>query len=68
MKYSIQEALAGLDKTLAGRKILASAHLTGLRIVRDNEYNQHRLIIREILNEDYCVDNCGVTNKQKVVK
>ncbi|HED17181.1 MAG TPA: hypothetical protein ENI64_10275 [Gammaproteobacteria bacterium] len=45
-----------------------SAHLTGLRIVRDYEYNQHRLIVREILNEDYCVNDCGVTNQKKVVK
>ncbi len=64
----IQQILAGLDKTPAGRKILASAHLTGLRIARDNEYNQHRLIIREILNEDYCVNDCGVTNQQEVVE
>jgi len=68
VRNRIQEILAGLDKTPAGRKILASAHLTGLRIVRDNEYNQHRLIIREILNEDYCINNCGVINQEKVVK
>jgi len=61
-RLRIQNILAGLDKTSAGRKILASAHLTGLRIARDNEYNQHRLIIREILKEDYCDNNCGQTN------
>lgn len=68
LRIRIQEALAGLDKTPAGRKILSSAHMTGLRIARDIEYNQHRLIIREILNEDYCVDNCGLTDQKKVVE
>lgn len=64
LRIRIQEILAGLDKTPAGRKILASAHLTGLRIVHDKEYNQHRLIIRDILHEDYCVNNCGVINQK----
>ncbi len=64
----IQALLAGLDQTAAGRKILASAHLTGLRIAHDSEYNQHRLIIRKVLDEDYCDNNCVVHRQQKVVK
>jgi len=67
-RLRIQELLAGLDKTPAGQKILARAHLTGLRIARDSEYNQHRLIIRKILKEDYCVDNCGLSKLKKMVK
>jgi len=49
----IQEILANMEKTEQGRKILQRAELTDLRIAKDSDFNRHREITLEVLDESY---------------
>ena len=53
LRQTIQQVLVDLQETEAGREILANAKLTGLKAATDREYDPHRRIIREVLNERY---------------
>ncbi len=53
LRQTIQQILVDLQETEKGRQILATAKLTGLRAAADKEYDPHRRIIREVLNESY---------------
>jgi len=49
----IQKILSSMTYSTDGREILKKAALTGLRVAKDSDYDQHRLIIREVLGERY---------------
>jgi phosphonate transport system substrate-binding protein len=49
----IQQSLLALKQTSHGRKILASAGLTGFSPARDEDYDPHRQIIFRVTGEDY---------------
>ena len=53
LRQTIQQVLVDLQETEKGRQILANAKLTGLKAASDREYDPHRRIIREVLNESY---------------
>lgn len=71
LKNRIVEVLTGLKMTEEGRQILSAAELTGLLTVQDEEYDQTRRIIWEVLGENYCKSNCdwltevSITRTQK---
>jgi len=49
----IQHVLSSMSNTTDGSSILNNAALTGLRVAKDSDYDQHRLIIQEVLGERY---------------
>lgn len=53
LRKKIQKILVDLDKTENGRQILTTAKLTSLRAATDREYDPHRRVIQEVLNESY---------------
>jgi phosphonate transport system substrate-binding protein len=58
LREKIQSVLAKLKDTDQGREILRKAQITGLKGTRDDEYDEHRSIIWNVLRENYCVRNC----------
>jgi phosphonate transport system substrate-binding protein len=53
LKKSIVETLGNLENSDAGRKILATAKLTGMRPVSDAAYDAQRDIVFRVLGEKY---------------
>jgi len=52
-KRKIVRSLLKLNDTSKGRSLLEAAGMTGIRVATDNEYDEHRLIIKRVLGEDY---------------
>ena len=53
MKENVIQSLLLLNDSFSGQKILNSAGLTGIRSVQDSDYDDHRVIIKRVLNEEY---------------
>jgi len=49
----IQQILSTMDKNLKGQQVLKNAALTGLRPAQDSDYDKHRVIVHEVLGEQY---------------
>lgn len=49
----IRDALLNVSRAANGPAILESAGLTGLRPVTDADYNPHRVVIKEVMGEEY---------------
>jgi len=49
----IINSLLSLNDSSNGKSILKTAGLTGIRPVLDRDYDEHRLIIKRVLDEDY---------------
>lgn len=58
LEKKIQSILVDLKDTQEGRYILAKANLTGLTMAADEQFDEHRKIIHQVLGEDYCIRNC----------
>ena len=52
-KNKITQSMLRLNDTISGKKVLKSAGLTGIRPAIDTDYNEHRAIIRRVLDENY---------------
>ncbi|MFV2005225.1 MAG: phosphate/phosphite/phosphonate ABC transporter substrate-binding protein [Gammaproteobacteria bacterium] len=52
-KEKIIASLLLLNDTRDGRSILKAAGLSGIRVAQDSDYDEHRLIIKRVLGEDY---------------
>ncbi len=48
LKLKIQTIMSNLSQSNDGKNILKNAHLTGIEIAKDNEYDQHRAIIHSV--------------------
>lgn len=53
LKLKIQSSLANLKQTETGRTILKKANLSGLNIAVDNEFDELRAIVEQVLHEKY---------------
>lgn len=51
LRDKIQQLLAGLKQTDAGKQILLSARLTGLKVATDAEYDIHRRILESVMKK-----------------
>ncbi len=49
----IRSSLLELNSSDKGKAILKAAGLTGIRPAKDSDYDEHRQIIKRVLNEDY---------------
>jgi phosphonate transport system substrate-binding protein len=58
LEKKIQSILVGLKDTQEGRYILAKASITGLTVATDEQFDEHRKIIFQVLDENYCKRNC----------
>lgn len=56
-KRLIQTALVEMKHTRAGLASLKHAKLTGLNRASDSDYHEHRLLVRDVLQEDYFEQN-----------
>jgi len=52
-KEEIINGLLSLNDTSKGKSVLRAAGLTGIRPALDRDYDEHRLIIKRVLDEDY---------------
>jgi phosphonate transport system substrate-binding protein len=52
LKQQIQSLLLSLKDSEQGRKILKAAQLTGLNLVKDEDYNLHRAMIKQVEADD----------------
>ncbi len=52
-KEKIINSLLLLNDTSKGKSVLRAAGLTGIRPALDRDYDEHRLIIKRVLDEDY---------------
>jgi len=52
-KDKIIRSLLLLNDSFAGKKVLTSAGLTGIRPASDTDYDEHRVIIKRVLSEEY---------------
>ncbi len=52
-KEKIKNSLLSLNDSSEGKSILKAAGLTGIRPAQDRDYDDHRLIIKRVLGEDY---------------
>jgi len=52
-KEKITNSLLSLNDSSNGKSVLKAAGLTGIRPVLDSDYDEHRLIIKRVLDEDY---------------
>jgi len=53
LSFKIQSILTNLANHTGGLKLLKQAKVTKFVIARDADYDRHRIVIREILGEDY---------------
>jgi len=53
LKVQISEFLEGLKDDPTGQKILDAAKLSGLLSATDEEYNEHRELIKKVYGDDY---------------
>jgi len=53
LKDKITSFFDGLNKDPAGQKVLDAAKLSGLLVATDEEYNEHRELIKKVYGEDY---------------
>ena len=47
------DILLSLNDSSRGKSVLKSAGLTGILSVNDKDYDEHRAIIKRVLDEDY---------------
>ena len=47
------KSLLSLNDSNTGKQILRSAGMTGIKLVDDKDYDEHRKIIKRVLNEEY---------------
>ena len=52
-KEKIINSLLSLNDSSNGKSVLEAAGLTGIRPALDRDYDEHRLIIKRVLDEDY---------------
>lgn len=52
-KNKIIQSMQLLNETLAGKKVLMSAGLTGIHPATDADYDEHRAIVKRVLGEEY---------------
>ncbi|MFW2439324.1 MAG: phosphate/phosphite/phosphonate ABC transporter substrate-binding protein [Arenicellales bacterium] len=52
----IKNSLLSLNDSSKGKAVLKKAGMTGIRPVLDSDYDEHRLIIKRVLDEDYITD------------
>jgi len=63
LKHAIQTSLVGMNQTTRGKAILQKTNMTGFSLAYDEQYDEHRNIIVEVLGENYCVRSCtGIEN------
>lgn len=53
IRTKIQRAMINLNKTAEGKKVLAPSGYDGFSAAVDADYDKHRLILKEVLGEDY---------------
>ena len=66
LREDIQNILSELKRTEKGKKVLKQARLSNLKVSNDEEYDVHRIQIKAVSSEDYCVRNCGIASKSKI--
>jgi len=67
LKHAIQISLVEMNQTSSGKAILKKTNMTGFSLAYDEQYDEHRNIILEVLGENYCVRPCSGINRPSPV-
>jgi len=62
LKAKIKSILVDLKTSDEGKAVLAKSRLTGLNAASDEDYDEHRKIIWDVRQENYCVRDCDYVN------